>query len=197
MKQKYEPIKESELPILELCIQKGWRKPGQGLNDFDEDDETALDKALWFGDITPAEVKRLIMAGADPNLCYLSKQNPMDESGFYPLYWVLHGCNQLLDKEDYEIQLQIITILLEMGADPTLHEPYQNMSILEGAIFDYEITQIMLLHNDELKALWNKTDKSIKSNIDILSILAKKYHLPPVDHFYLTLKYFSTDDADG
>lgn len=190
MKQKDEPLNDSELPILELCIKKGWRKPNQGLNDFDEDDETALEKALWFGDATPAEVKRLIMEGADPNLCYLSKENPMDESGFYPLYWVLHSCNQFLDKEDYENQIQIITILLEMGADPMLYEPYQNMSILEGAIFDYEIAQVMLLHNDELKTLWNDTDKSIKANIEILSILAKKYHLPPVDHLFLTFEYF-------
>lgn len=71
-----------------------------------------------------------------------------------------------------------------MRADPTLYLPFHYMSILEGAIFDYEIIHVMMLHNDELKRLWSASDKSIKSKIDILKILADKFNLPPIDHFY-------------
>lgn len=86
--------------------------------------------------------------------------------------------------------MSLLTTLLKMGANPSLYLPFHNSSILEGAIFDYEIRFIMLRYNEELHCLCNESGKTVKDRIDVLYKLSEKYSLPPVDHFYEALRYF-------
>lgn len=190
---------------IELCVKEGWREKGEGLNDFNEFGTTALEEAMCPVTIKPNELRLLLEAGAIPDHHLECEDIAESDPGRTALFWLLAACNRAWeDNYNFEELYESIRIMLEYGADPNYHSPSSEVTVFEDAIdeywYDISIGEFSCRHPkvkeyaSEFEKLYELSDKTIRSDLEIYETLIKKYNLPSIEHLWIVYRFMEQHD---